>query len=449
MKIRTYYTSSFMHLDWVTAYQLQIAAQRLGQKCDILPRNDGLPILASYPAWGVGGLDFGYRFNTTQGTFEASKVKCIPDRLISLVSLEDGHSDGYFDVIEHNQVNIETMVALMQSDGVFHKRYEATLELCEKEIKIWYKAQGYESVRVLLPCKLNTNEYRLPAYCGKCDIPAYYQDGNSFYIFCIAELNKQYTLIVAEPNSDNSIRQIYSQGGWHNSLYNCVEFTRNYLYGLTKKATVEGLSFKYRFWNCYGAAMKFEDISDNDHERIAYKNESPYKVGDRVVINPYKWYTELKDQFGAVEYSDRDGDFSQLMSEYCGQTMTVTEQMCDNQYKLNNLPYWFPDWCFKKAPKEIEVRQYESRAYKNSKTYLMHDSNTGYTKIGMSVNPRQRERTLQSEKPTITLFRVCDTLVEKKLHGIYAAKRVRGEWFDLTESDIEKICNDYQFHEVN
>lgn len=79
------------------------------------------------------------------------------------------------------------------------------------------------------------------------------------------------------------------------------------------------------------------------------------------------------------------------------------------------------------------------------KTYLMNDSNTGYTKIGKTVNPKSRERTLQSEKPTISLFAICDDLVETKLHKQYESKRIRGEWFKLEENDINDILNNYKF----
>lgn len=96
--------------------------------------------------------------------------------------------------------------------------------------------------------------------------------------------------------------------------------------------------------------------------------------------------------------------------------------------------------------KPTVYRQTRNRSTdEQSKTYLMHDSNTGYTKIGKSVNPRQRERTLQSEKPTITMFAICDRLVEKELHNKYADKRIRGEWFDLTSNDIENIKMEYNF----
>lgn len=49
----------------------------------------------------------------------------------------------------------------------------------------------------------------------------------------------------------------------------------------------------------------------------------------------------------------------------------------------------------------------------------MKDENTGFTKIGKSIHPKKRERTLQSEKPTISLFKVCDKLVEKELHDYF------------------------------
>ncbi len=79
-------------------------------------------------------------------------------------------------------------------------------------------------------------------------------------------------------------------------------------------------------------------------------------------------------------------------------------------------------------------------------TYLMKDDSNGYYKIGMSNNPTYRERTLQSAKPTITLL--CSKEFssreearehEKYLHNKYADKRLRGEWFKLTELDIINV----------
>jgi hypothetical protein len=78
-----------------------------------------------------------------------------------------------------------------------------------------------------------------------------------------------------------------------------------------------------------------------------------------------------------------------------------------------------------------------------TKTYIMKDNNTGFYKIGKSVNPRLRERTLQSEKPSIKMIKVFDKDIEKELHNKYKEFRVRGEWFDLNKIQINYICTKY------
>lgn len=76
--------------------------------------------------------------------------------------------------------------------------------------------------------------------------------------------------------------------------------------------------------------------------------------------------------------------------------------------------------------------------------YIMIDKNTGYYKIGKSKNPSVREKTLQSEKPTIELlFKYpAEFYDEKHLHYVFRHKRIRGEWFDLSGSDL-KIIDEY------
>lgn len=78
--------------------------------------------------------------------------------------------------------------------------------------------------------------------------------------------------------------------------------------------------------------------------------------------------------------------------------------------------------------------------------YLMLDISNGYYKIGISNKPYYREKTLQSEKPTINLItskryptRKIAESIEKSLHLVFGEKRIRGEWFVLTEKDVEHI----------
>lgn len=78
--------------------------------------------------------------------------------------------------------------------------------------------------------------------------------------------------------------------------------------------------------------------------------------------------------------------------------------------------------------------------------YLMVDTSNGYHKIGISNRPDYREKTLQSEKPTIERIcakqfpsRLIAQAIESALHTAFAAKRVRGEWFNLTEEEVKQI----------
>ncbi len=73
--------------------------------------------------------------------------------------------------------------------------------------------------------------------------------------------------------------------------------------------------------------------------------------------------------------------------------------------------------------------------------YLMHNQRNGYYKLGRSVNPGYREKTLQAEEPEISLIAkwLAPAQVEKQLHTAFASKRVRGEWFELSPDDLSII----------
>lgn len=78
--------------------------------------------------------------------------------------------------------------------------------------------------------------------------------------------------------------------------------------------------------------------------------------------------------------------------------------------------------------------------------YLMIDLTNNYHKIGISNKPKYREKTLQSEKPTIEMLcskrfpnRKIANSFEQALHQVYVDKRVRGEWFDLTNEEINEL----------
>jgi hypothetical protein len=77
------------------------------------------------------------------------------------------------------------------------------------------------------------------------------------------------------------------------------------------------------------------------------------------------------------------------------------------------------------------------------KTYLMKDKSNNFYKIGKSINPKHREHTLQSEKPTIEIVKIWDKNIEKKLHNLYNDYRIRGEWFNLNKVQVKYICTNF------
>jgi hypothetical protein len=77
------------------------------------------------------------------------------------------------------------------------------------------------------------------------------------------------------------------------------------------------------------------------------------------------------------------------------------------------------------------------------KTYIIKDCNNGLYKIGFSNNPIKREKTLQSQNPNIKIVKVFEKNIEKELHLNYKEFRVRGEWFNLNNTQIDYICKKY------
>lgn len=75
--------------------------------------------------------------------------------------------------------------------------------------------------------------------------------------------------------------------------------------------------------------------------------------------------------------------------------------------------------------------------------YILFNHDTKLYKIGFSKETEHREATLQSKEPNIKLLHkwIASKKIETQLHKIFKDKRVRGEWFNLEESDINEIID--------
>lgn len=94
-------------------------------------------------------------------------------------------------------------------------------------------------------------------------------------------------------------------------------------------------------------------------------------------------------------------------------------------------------WFFNEKKNFIKTN--ESNEVK--KIYLLLDSTNNLIKIGQSYYPTTREKTLQGISPEWDLITtwIAPISVEKELHKKFQNKRTRGEWFDLSFSDLKEI----------
>jgi hypothetical protein len=98
-----------------------------------------------------------------------------------------------------------------------------------------------------------------------------------------------------------------------------------------------------------------------------------------------------------------------------------------------------------KHVKSVEERNEYDASYtpKPKWLYVMKCESTGFYKIGVSVDPSLRERTLQSEKPTVKLVAKWNDAQEweSHWHEYFKQCRMRGEWFKLTKCQVAFLCS--------
>ena len=94
-------------------------------------------------------------------------------------------------------------------------------------------------------------------------------------------------------------------------------------------------------------------------------------------------------------------------------------------------------WNFGKVKKQPIKKEIKNHIY------LMVDYDTGFYKIGRSIKPINREETLMAQKPTIKMIHYFkgNNKLEFILHKIFHKRRIRGEWFDLTNTHVDLIMS--------
>jgi hypothetical protein len=85
-------------------------------------------------------------------------------------------------------------------------------------------------------------------------------------------------------------------------------------------------------------------------------------------------------------------------------------------------------------------------SYRTGSVYLVRNDHNGMVKVGRSLNVEKRLKTLQTSNPfpltlILTILTNDSPQVESNLHKIFRHKRVYGEWFNLSDQDIDLVLN--------
>jgi len=126
------------------------------------------------------------------------------------------------------------------------------------------------------------------------------------------------------------------------------------------------------------------------------------------------------------------------VKKYCNQFLKTGKSIYENKNIIKETEE------FRRSLLSINEKiESESLKKQDRKTYLMKDNHNGLYKIGYSKNPKNREATLQSEKPSIKMVKIWNKDIELFLHKLYHNQRVRGEWFNLTKVQVKYICTHF------
>jgi len=195
----------------------------------------------------------------------------------------------------------------------------------------------------------------------------------------------------------------------------------------------------------------WDNIENNDlvsiiHKKGEYKKEN-LEDGYKFIKYNYERY---KDE---LKWNYKDGDYIKkgdvvFTEKYFKKREHIAEKSGFLDFDKTDNTLFFPiiytiweneqdllkELSFIENESDINKIENEEICY----VYLMVDTVNNFHKIGISNKPEYREKTLQSEKPSIELIiakeypiRKLAEAFEKALHNTYAKKRLRGEWFNL------------------
>jgi len=125
-------------------------------------------------------------------------------------------------------------------------------------------------------------------------------------------------------------------------------------------------------------------------------------------------------------------------------------QKLASKFKIDEKGLWFNE----RLEAESDKRKKFTESRKNSLSihnndqvhiYILMDPMSGYFKIGSSKYPGLRLTEMQKKNPAVEMIWKSEELVvrsiEKSLHDEFKEKRIKNDWFSLTEQDLNSIAS--------
>lgn len=363
-----------------------------------------------------------------------------------------------------NYSDIKSLIpdSVVKYYGNKYKLYEAIMENCTKHVPngsfvkkgdllyvIKLKASSTEYWRVIVRSPYSGYiEYNQSVNLPRSMYLEYLNDNLNFVIFYENEHEIYFTYDLEIDKITNTARVV-----WETEAI-CRYGEQVGAFELNIKSNHPCLHFRYKGFRL------------NVNDRLFFVDEKGNPIINLTVVrSEHKFKTQYKEVDILLSDTDikalKNSQLSKIAIIFANEDSRITLNECpfNSPYDLSDavLPYhkafqlYLDAYCSALEIAEIsyqsDVKQASCEiATDHCHVYLMKDLRNGYHKIGISKDPQYREKTLQSEQPEIEMIchkrypsRKIAEAIEAALHKAYGEQRIRGEWFNLTATDVQML----------
>lgn len=169
------------------------------------------------------------------------------------------------------------------------------------------------------------------------------------------------------------------------------------------------------------------------------RNGLNHNIEHRRILERERFLKYLEES-GNVRLACRGSGLSRSTAYYWRRDDPAFAQEWDEAAFRSDCPLLGADW--KQA---VEGQRKRTLA---KYVYLIRDSWMNLVKIGVTKNISSRFRELQNGCPQELVIvglihNESANKIERQLHKRFASKNYRGEWFELTEADVDSILEQY------